>query len=200
MSLKPKKKEKEDGIKMSESNPQEINRDKELARVSQFVVEAYSKAATDFVKHLGETLLNWKGVEVNVIIMPSLNSLWTLKGGPTVQVWLSIGPADKDFKKVLFDIAKAASKAYNPIEVVNSHKVLKSKRDKVINKKGEPEFVIPLRYCQLSVYRSVTLKGPDGVSVTVEDSSGRRIESDMIMEAQSKLSSLIEWDNKEEEE
>ena len=184
---------------MSESN-EEVNREKEEDRIIKFFNQAISEAATAYVKNLGETLLHWKGVVVNVTYDPRITHLSVMKGGPIVQAWISIGPGDKDFKRSLYDIAKAAIKLWNPTESVNSHKILHKKGDIIKSRKGEPYFVIPLKYCEVTTIKSVTIKGPDGVSVTVEDKSGLKLDSDLLFEARIKLSALIEWDNNEKEE
>ena len=165
----------------------------------QEILDAYSLAATDYVKHLGETLLGWKGVQVNVIINYAINDLVIMKGGPTVEAILSIGPEDKDFKKVLYDIAKTAVRAWNPVITPNGHKVITKKGEKAVNRKGEVAFLIPMKFCKVSSFKSVTIKGPGDTSVTVEDHTGRKLESDLLFEARLKLSQLLEWDNRDEE-
>jgi hypothetical protein len=116
-----------------------------------------------------------------------------------VQVIIAVGPDDKDFKKILYDVAKVVQRVWNPVETPGNHKIIKNKGDKIINKRGEPEFIIPLKYCKVSTYKRVSVKGPDGISVSVEDETGKKLESDMLFEARVKLSQLIQWDNKEED-
>lgn len=178
---------------------EELNREEELKRVMKFYNDAVSSAATQHVRDVGAKLLGWKGVECNVIFDPALPDLVTIKGGAVVQAIISIGPEDKDFKRVLYDVAKAAKLAWNPVEIPNGHKVIKHKGDKILNKKGEPAFVVPLKFCKVNYFKRVTVKGPDGVSVTVEDETGSRLESDMLYEARVKLSTLLMWDNNEKE-
>lgn len=179
----------------------EIDRAAEETRILSFWDETQSKIATDFVKHIGESLVSgFKDIAVNVIYIKHHNAIYSITGGPTVQVVIGIDHTDKDFKKICYDIAKAAVRSYNPVEVPGSHKVLLNKKEKLRSKRGEMEWLVPLKFLDITIHRSVTVKGPDGVSITVEDPTGRKLESDLIWEARVKVSKLLLWDNKEEEE
>lgn len=160
--------------------------------------ETVSSVATDYVRHLGSTLLNWKGVEVKVVFDPSMKAHAYYKGGPVVIAVISFGPNEKDFRRMLYDVAKAAARLWNPVEESFGYKMVKSKGDKVKSKSGDMEILVPMKYCQVSKSHSITIKGPDNVSITIDDPTGRRLESEMLFEARVKLSRLIHWDNENE--
>lgn len=180
------------------SEESELDKAKSIEKLALVYNEAVSNAATEFVSHIGKTLLNWKGVECKVIFDPTLNKFAYYQGGPVVTAIISFGPEEKNFKRLLFDVAKNASRFWNPVEEPNGYKLIKSKGDKIRSKKGELEILVPLKYCSVSKTHSITVKGPGNVSITISDDSGLRLESEMLLEARIKLSRLIQWENEEE--
>jgi len=136
-------------------------------------LEQLESLINDVALELGKTLFSLKPGMFRIYYDSSLESLFKIKGGPLVEIYLGIGPNDKDFRYAIFDSLKQVKSLYKPMALVPYTLSKKDKKSKLKKERWEPEFKLDERRVRFTTKTITEVTATDrftNISVTLKSS------------------------------